>query len=425
MKLDRLLEITVILLNRDSVTSGELAERFGVSQRTIYRDIEALSMAGIPVYVTRGRGGGISLLKHFTLSRSIMTPEEQENILFALQTFQATGYPDGSNALEKISALFRQDPVQWVRIDFSSWEAGPGSNEMLRLVRKAILQSQVLRIEYAGRGKCRTVRDIEPCQLLYKAHCWYLSAWCRARQGFRLFRFSRIRRMSLTGESFQPGRVPPEDMGQDLRPEIHLVLRCSPAAAGRLYDDYDERLLTEHADGSVTLEVDYPEDEWVYGYILGFGADAQVLEPPHLRRIIRERIRAMQKIYGEPDDNSTKDDTQMSDLEAYNRSHEAGSSMNTKRSDFEMMNPEMKFCQSCGMPLSSDEVCGTEQDGTKSEDYCIYCYKDGAFTAECSMEEMIEFCMEPCLREKVYPDAETARLEMNRFFPTLKRWKKA
>ena len=85
---------------------------------------------------------------------------------------------------------------------------------------------------------------------------------------------------------------------------------------------------------------------------------------------------------------------------------------------------EMKFCQSCGMPLTGEEVLGTNKDGSKNQDYCIYCYKDGAFLADCTMEEMIDSCASICVREGGYPDEETARREMMKFFPQLKRWKK-
>lgn len=86
---------------------------------------------------------------------------------------------------------------------------------------------------------------------------------------------------------------------------------------------------------------------------------------------------------------------------------------------------EMKLCQSCAMPMSEDAHFGTEKDGTKSEDYCTYCYQNGEFVGgDATMEEFIEMCIKPCLDQKVYPDADTARAEMMKFFPTLKRWKK-
>ena len=86
------------------------------------------------------------------------------------------------------------------------------------------------------------------------------------------------------------------------------------------------------------------------------------------------------------------------------------------------MDANMTFCQSCGMPLNN-EVLGTEKGGAKSADYCEYCYKDGAFTSEDTMESMIESCAPHCVPQP-YPNEETARAEMMKFFPQLKRWKK-
>lgn len=83
-----------------------------------------------------------------------------------------------------------------------------------------------------------------------------------------------------------------------------------------------------------------------------------------------------------------------------------------------------KICQSCAMPLTEEAQFGTNADGSKNEEYCLYCFKDGAFTSEETMEEMIELCIPHVLEAQVYPDADTARAAMGEFFPTLKRWQK-
>ena len=86
---------------------------------------------------------------------------------------------------------------------------------------------------------------------------------------------------------------------------------------------------------------------------------------------------------------------------------------------------EMKICQSCSMPMTEDAHFGTEKDGTKSEDYCTYCYKDGEFVGgDSTMEEVVEFSIKPCLDEGLYPDEETARAELIKIFSGLKRWAK-
>ena len=84
----------------------------------------------------------------------------------------------------------------------------------------------------------------------------------------------------------------------------------------------------------------------------------------------------------------------------------------------------MIFCQSCGMPLAKDEDYGTNKDGTRNEEYCAYCYKEGAFLADCTMEEMIDFCLEATKDTGLYTDREEARCQMMEWFPTLKRWSK-
>lgn len=83
---------------------------------------------------------------------------------------------------------------------------------------------------------------------------------------------------------------------------------------------------------------------------------------------------------------------------------------------------EQKFCQSCAMPITGAEVCGTNKDGSKNADYCSYCYENGSFTADCTMEEMIEFCVAPMVQANPGMSPEAAKGMMQNFFPTLKRW---
>lgn len=119
--LNRLVAIIYILLNKGTVTAPELAERFEVSVRTIYRDVEQLSMAGIPVYTRRGKNGGISLMDHFVLDKMVISEEEQQRILAALASLRETGAREEEEILQKLGAFFRADIPDWVAIDFSDW----------------------------------------------------------------------------------------------------------------------------------------------------------------------------------------------------------------------------------------------------------------------------------------------------------------
>lgn len=300
MKLDRLLEITILLMNREILTAPKLAERFGVSPRTIYRDVDTLSSAGVPVYMVRGAGGGITLMEGFTLPKTIVSKDERESILFSLETLRSTRYPNVDKVLEKLTGLFQNASTQWISVDFSPWGSGPQEETQIRDLRDAILNGQVLKIAYISMDNHRTIRDIEPIQLMYKSRSWYLRAWCRSRNAERVFRLSRIKALSFTGESFDrehPRLEPTAQMDERRKPVVHLVMKCWEELAYRLYDDYDETFVTNNGDGTYTLEIDFPEDEWVYGFILSFGAYAEVLSPPALRDTIRKRVAAMGEIY--------------------------------------------------------------------------------------------------------------------------------
>lgn len=302
MKIDRLLEILILLMGRDTVTAPELAERFGVSTRTIYRDIDILSSSGVPVYMSRGAGGGISLLGEYTLPKALVSSEEKNSILLSLQTLQATKYPDVDRIIEKLGSLFRTTPADWVEIDFSPWGSNPNEQDKFSEIRSAILNSNVMTFDYINAQNQRSARRIEPLRLLFKGPAWYLQGWCLDRQDYRLFRVSRMRGVQVTGERFDRNRPRTAEHHRKLhtapvQPIVHLVARVDASALYRLYDDFEDSFIQPNGDGTYTLTVDFPEDEWVYGYILGYGPKMEVLEPPYLRRLIRERAEAVAALY--------------------------------------------------------------------------------------------------------------------------------
>jgi predicted DNA-binding transcriptional regulator YafY len=296
MKINRLLEITLILLNKKAVTAEEMAERFGVSTRTIYRDIDELSSAGIPVFANQGKGGGISLLENYAINRTMLTEHERDSLLLALKTLQATRYPEIDAILEKIGAVFKKAAAQdWVQIEFSPWGSGPNDENKFLNIKKAILECKVVTLDYINADGILSHRQIEPMLLLFKGQAWYVWGWCRMKHDFRTFRISRIRNLEVAQESFTrrpPGTAPKDDSTPPpaLEKPVTLKLRFKPQDLYRVYDDYDEDRITRNPDGTYDVTVTFPEDEWVYGYIQSFGPHVEVLEPPHIRQIIRERL---------------------------------------------------------------------------------------------------------------------------------------
>ncbi|NLW08396.1 MAG: YafY family transcriptional regulator [Firmicutes bacterium] len=291
MQIDRMLRIVFILLNKGIVTARELAAEFEVSPRTIYRDIDGLCQAGIPIYTSQGRNGGIKLVDSFVLNKSVFSQEEQNEILAALHGLSAVHYPQAEKVLTKLRAIFGQKLVDWIAVDFSGW--GPAKQETLATIKEAILNRQLLSFTYYNRYGEKTTRTVEPLQLWFKSKAWYLRAFCRNKQGQRLFKLNRIKNIRLLPEEFmrRPEKENPlvaED--EPAVPEVQITMRIHSTQAYRVYDEFEESQIAPHADGSFTVRFSYPEDEWVYGFILSFGMYAEVLEPPHIRRIIKERL---------------------------------------------------------------------------------------------------------------------------------------
>lgn len=300
MKIARLLEIVTILLNRKTVTATELARRFEVSVRTIYRDIDVLSAAGVPIYTMQGSGGGISIMDEYSIDRAILNDHEKNSILLALKTLQAIQYPEIDQVLEKLGSAFRQNISDWIAIDFSPWGADPNQYNKFSDLKMAILKTLVIEIDYINSRNTRTTRLIEPHRLVFKSQAWYLWGYCRLRSDYRTFRISRIKRVVITSEVFDRSRthiVVADETNTSQPMFTHCVLRFQPEALYRLFDDFDDSAVVPNEDGTFTASFDMPEDDWLYGYILSFGPGARVIEPKRLARIIKERAEKIVRNY--------------------------------------------------------------------------------------------------------------------------------
>ena len=226
---------------------------------------------------------------------------ERDSLLLALKTLQSTKYPEIDKVLDKIGAVFKQSPTaDWVDINFSPWGSGPNAENKLLNIKMAILGCHVITFDYINANGIKSQRTAEPLQLRYNGQAWYMSAYCRTRQQVRTFRLSRIKNLVVTDKAFT--RRPVENAVEE-EPEpvpqrdVTLKLRFRPEHLYRVFDDYDEEKITRNPDGSYDVMVTFPEDEWVYGYILSFGNYVEVLEPQHIRNIITDRMRKTLAIY--------------------------------------------------------------------------------------------------------------------------------
>jgi predicted DNA-binding transcriptional regulator YafY len=283
MQINRLFEIVYILLDKKKVTAKELAERFEVSTRTIYRDIETLSSSGMPVYMSKGKGGGISLLPGFVLNKAVITDEEKENILSSLKAVDAISFSKTDTALTKLSSLFGKSNTDWIEVDFSSWANTHNETEIFNTIKSATLAKKVISFSYASAKGEQTSREVEPLKLCFKSGSWYLYGYCKSRCDFRFFKLRRIRELCVSEKKVQresPNLIfSKENVFQEAY--VKLKLKLSAQVAYRVYDEFDS--YERQADGSFTAEINYPKGEWIFHYVASFGEDCEVLSPEEVR----------------------------------------------------------------------------------------------------------------------------------------------
>lgn len=161
----RLFKIVYHLLDKGRATAPELAEKFEVSVRTIYRDLDAISAAGIPIYTVQGKGGGIFILPEFVLEKSLLTPQEKEQILMALQGLAAAEDSRTDELITKLGGLFRVQGANWIEVDFSDWHKNTAGAELFDELKRAVFSCRRVSFSYfAGEGG-GTVRTVEPVKL--------------------------------------------------------------------------------------------------------------------------------------------------------------------------------------------------------------------------------------------------------------------
>jgi len=299
MQATRLFEITYLLLNKERVTAKELADRFEVSTRTIYRDIDTLSSAGIPVYTEKGKGGGISLLPDFVLSKSILSEREQGEILSALHGLSTITTAQTDHIAQKLSAIFNKTATNWLDVDFADW--GFSEEDIWGSLKTAILERRMAEFDYYSSYSEKTRRRVEPIQLWFKTRAWYLKGFCLAKQDVRVFKLLRIKGLVVTQEVFEDRDLSPSTPHEAASFEngkfdISLKIRISPEMTHRVLDEFAE-VAEQCADGSFIVTVNWQEDSWLYGMILSFGEHVEVLEPAHLRDIIKEKAKKIAEKY--------------------------------------------------------------------------------------------------------------------------------
>ncbi len=287
----RLFKILYYLLEKGQATAAELATEFEVSIRTIYRDVDALSSAGIPIYAEAGRNGGIHLLDDFVLDKVILSETEKEEILSALQSMLIIGdTSEVTGTLTKLSALFNLNVTNWIEVDFSRWGGKQEDNKKFEDIKSAIIRRNAIKITYASSYEKISKRKIYPLKLSYKSKAWYVKAYCTEKSEYRIFKLTRILDLEILNENF-PYHIFPEKNTAWQQEYDQITLRFPREMAYRIYDEFDRTEVTIQQNGDLLVSAKMPEGTWLVGYLLSFGTQVEIIEPLYLKNVIAEQAK--------------------------------------------------------------------------------------------------------------------------------------
>lgn len=296
MKLERLLAIVVLLINRRRLQAKDLADMFEVSIRTIYRDIDTLGQAGIPVVTYQGASGGIGLAEGYRLDRNLLTDKDLASIVTALRSISTSHDNTARDLLvEKLSSIvpearnedFQASTHRFI-VDYSTWTHPEALQNKLKVIDQGIDELQSICFVYCSAEGTQTCRMVDPHTLVLKRHAWYLYAFCHERKEFRMFKLVRMKEVALAAQHFERKSINLRErpwQQEWSRPvnQIGITLKFHERARHLAEEWFGIENVLPDGNGYYVSQIAFPEDNWLYGFILGFGADVEVLEPLHIR----------------------------------------------------------------------------------------------------------------------------------------------
>ncbi|AJD31938.1 YafY family protein [Clostridium sporogenes] len=310
MKINRLLAIVVILLNRKKISASELAEKFEVSVRTIYRDIEAINLAGIPIVSQIGNNGGFYIIDNYKINHQLLTLEDMISIIEALKNMNR--FLDDKNvevAIEKVKNIIPKEKkevfdlhFEQMFIDTLPWGFKKCEEENLKykIIHDAIDLKKCIAFDYRNSKSEYNWREAEPLTLVFKGFYWYLFSFCKLKNDYRFFKLSRMENLALLDEKINKNRISYKeyiDINKTQEVPTRIVLKFNEKVRYRVDDCFHKDDIKIQEDGSIIVDTYFLEDEWVYSMILSYGEYVEVIEPNHIREIIKNKCKKINDIY--------------------------------------------------------------------------------------------------------------------------------
>lgn len=301
MKIDRLIGMISILLQKEKVTAPYLAEKFEVSRRTINRDVENLCKAGIPIVTEQGKNGGISIAEGYKVDKTLFTSTEIQAILSGLKSLDSvSGSKRYQLLMDKLSCGSNEyvGACGPVVINLSSWYQ-TSLPPKFELIKDAIERKKRIEFHYYGPGGENT-RIIEPCLLIFEWSSWYVWGYCLLRDDFRMFKLNRMTQIKCTNEEFDDRDIPPYRMDPrnvQWTNEVNVTAEFDKTMKWRLIEEFGIDSFSESPDGKLTMRIEWSDQASLFSWLLGFRDRVRIIEPVEYQEDFLELLEHIKALY--------------------------------------------------------------------------------------------------------------------------------
>lgn len=299
MESGRLFEILYYLMENKQTTAKQLADKFEVSTRTIYRDLDKLLVAGIPIITKQGVDGGVSLDENFVFDKSLLDESQQEQILLALSSLSSLHVSEYQELLKHMQTIFQKESEEWLDVNFSSWHQDQEMNEKFSQLKDAILKHLRITFHYINAQGQKSHRDVFPIKLFYKNNAWYLYGYEVKKADYRTYKLTRIQQLVIKDEQFDRSAFykEPHLTYEENQTKIDVVLKFQKYLGSFVYDQFSDQDIQEKEDG-YWIHTSMPYHPWFLSFLLTFGSGVEIIEPHSLREEMLHEIHTLLKIYG-------------------------------------------------------------------------------------------------------------------------------
>ncbi|WP_195599174.1 helix-turn-helix transcriptional regulator [Longibaculum muris] len=298
MESGRLFEILYYLMENKQTTAKQLADKFEVSTRTIYRDLDKLLVAGIPIITKQGVDGGVSLDENFVFDKSLLDESQQEQILLALSSLSSLHVSEYQELLKHMQTIFQKESEEWLDVDFSSWHQDQEMNEKFSQLKDAILKHLRITFHYINAQGQKSHRDVFPIKLFYKNNAWYLYGYEVKKADYRTYKLTRIQQLVIKDEQFDRSAFykEPHLTYEENQTKIDVVLKFQKYLGSFVYDQFSDQDIQEKED-AYWIHTSMPYHPWFLSFLLSFGSGVEIIEPHSLRKEMLHEIQTLLKIY--------------------------------------------------------------------------------------------------------------------------------